>query len=263
MAFIPNLLRRKRQAAGRSAAAIDFPSAFRRCSLPTVALHPFMQPGSCPAGQSASHSGPCATPGSPYPWPTAPPKRAASARRTRRLSARGVHLTNCIEKPANLPQSVVISSNYSGASEPRRAPPGGEQVEKGTSLRSLGLVPAVPGGGSSKNPAAYLLCHPFSRFRCDKRWCDVIAPGSEARHITAAQATSTVLTLIEPRHDCRGEVRGLVDSRTGIVAIEGISRSDVPLEEKPRRIFFTGFRSLPMNEAKDRRHSPEWTPDKS
>lgn len=40
----------------------------------------------------------------------------------------------------------------------------GEQVEKQTGLRSLGLVPVVRGGGSSKSPAAYLLRHPSSMF---------------------------------------------------------------------------------------------------
>lgn len=39
----------------------------------------------------------------------------------------------------------------------------GEQVEKGTGLRSLGLVPMVR-GGSGKNPAAHLLRHPSSMF---------------------------------------------------------------------------------------------------
>ncbi len=94
----------------------------------------------------------------------------------------------------------------------------GEQIEKATGLRSLGLVPSL-GGAARGNPAAYLLRHPSSMFGESIRSLYtgiLLSPDQETPRkllVTSSQPKEGKTTISV----CLGRMRALAGHRTVIV----------------------------------------------
>jgi len=112
----------------------------------------------------------------------------------------------------------------------------GEQIEKATGLRSLGLVPSLSGAGRG-NPAGYLLRHPSSMFGESIRslyTSILLSPDQEAPRkllVTSSQPKEGKTTISL----CLGRMRALAGHKTVIVEAD-LRRPSVHLVlEIPRR----------------------------
>lgn len=125
----------------------------------------------------------------------------------------------------------------------------GEQVEKHTGLRSLGLVPVVRGGGSSKNPPAYLLRHPSSMFGESIRslYTSILLAPNEAPPrrllVTSSQPKEGKSTISL----CLGRMRALSGHSTVVIEADLRRPSVHRALNIPRR---PGLTELIMGEAK-------------
>ena len=112
----------------------------------------------------------------------------------------------------------------------------GEQIEKATGLRSLGLVPSV-GGAARGNPAGYLLRHPSSMFGESIRSLYtgiLLSPDQETPRkllITSSQPKEGKTTISL----CLGRMRALAGHKTVIVEADLRRPSVHRVLEIPRR----------------------------
>jgi capsular exopolysaccharide synthesis family protein len=124
----------------------------------------------------------------------------------------------------------------------------GEQIEKATGLRALGLVPAVSGSGRS-NPAAYLLRHPSSMFGESIRslYTSILLSPDEAPPrkllITSSQPKEGKTTI----SICLGRMRALSGHKTVIIEADLRRPSVHRMLDIPRR---PGLTEVVLGEAR-------------